>query len=191
MASVTGIINVALRQLGATRITSLTDGSKNANVANDIFEPVRDSFLRSHTWNFATSRVQLAQLSTDPAFGFDNAFQLPADWLRTVSVHDNDAGVGVVPYRIEGDQLHADVEEIYLRYIKKVTDPNAMTPDFREALSYILAERMAIPVAESNTLRELMREGAERYSRLARSADAVEDYPEDFPAGSWVEDRNR
>ena len=101
MASDTSIANQAMRMLKANRITSLTDGSNNANAANDVFAEVREELLRSHAWNFATKRQKLAQLSTVPVFEFDNAYALPSDWIRTVSVHDNDAGAGTVLYREE------------------------------------------------------------------------------------------
>ena len=53
MASETGIINSALRKLGATRIVNRTDGSVSANIADDLFNDVRDRMLRSGKWNFA------------------------------------------------------------------------------------------------------------------------------------------
>ena len=102
MPSNTDIANVTMRLLKANRITSLTDGSNNANAANDVFDEVRDNLLRAHNWKFALKWVKLAQSNTSPVFEFDNAYVLPADWIRTVSVHDNDAGVGTVLYK-EGE----------------------------------------------------------------------------------------
>ena len=90
MPSETDIANVALRLVGGTRITSLTQATPNANAVNDIYSQIRDDMLE-YPWNFATQRVELAQVSTTPAFGFDFAYALPADWAYTISVHDNDA----------------------------------------------------------------------------------------------------
>ena len=98
MPAVTDIVNKSLRMIGATRITSLTDGSTNANAANDIYTEVRDELLRSHPWNFATKRAKLAQSATTPTFEFDYAYPLPSDWIRTVSVHDNDPRYGTLFY---------------------------------------------------------------------------------------------
>lgn len=189
MSSDVSICNSALIKIGAKTITSLTEGSKSANVCNEQFTKLRDDLLRSHHWNFATKRVQLAQLTELPNFGFDHAYALPSDWLRTVSVHDNDDGIGTVGYRIEGTKIFTDADQIYLRYIVRVTDPNEMPSDFREALASLLAWEIAVPIAQSNTLSELMRQRFERTARRARSVDAIEDAPTSLPPGSWVTGR--
>lgn len=53
------IVNLGLVRLGATRITSLSDGSNNANEANAIYTLIRDEVLRAHPWNFATRKQTL------------------------------------------------------------------------------------------------------------------------------------
>ncbi len=55
------ITNLALVRIGANRITSMTDGSRNANEANAIFQNVADEVLRAHDWSFATHRAGLRQ----------------------------------------------------------------------------------------------------------------------------------
>lgn len=193
MPSEVDVINVGLRHVGASVIVSLTDGSDNANVAGSIYEHVRDDLLASHPWNFATKRVKLAQSATAPAFEFDYAYPLPSDWLRTISVHDNDAGHGTVLYRSEliGGQraIVASSSDIYLRYVARVTDPNAMTPDFLNALSRVLARDFSIPIASSNTLFEQMSKAADRAIAKARSTDAMGGFPELRPRGSWAASR--
>lgn len=190
MADETGICNSALSKVGATRIVSLIDGTKNANFCAEQYEKLRDQLLRRHIWNFAKARAKLAKLTPAPAFGFDNAFQLPSDWLRTVSVHDNDQGLGVIPYAIEGRSILADSEDVYLIYVKIVTDPNQMTADFRETLAVLLAREAAIPIAHSNSLKQDMKDDLRKALREARGTDAIEDYPEEFPVGSWDEARH-
>src|SRR6266849_3505877 len=101
MPGETDVINVGLIRIGTTPIVSLTDGSPSANAAGNIYDGLRDTLLASHPWNFATKRQNLAQSSTNPTFEFDHAYPLPSDWLRTISVHDNDAGHGTVLYRME------------------------------------------------------------------------------------------
>jgi hypothetical protein len=87
MASEVGICNSALIKIGASRITSLTEGSKNANLCAEQYAKLRDAELRAHLWNFATSRQKLAQISGAPVSGFEFHYQLPSDWVRTVAVY--------------------------------------------------------------------------------------------------------
>lgn len=193
MPGETDVINTAARLVGAEPITSITDGTKTANVASDIYDELRDYLLRSHPWNFATKRVQLARSATAPTFEFDYAYVLPADWLRTISVHDNDAGHGTLFYRMEqvGDQLVlvASSDQVYLRYVARVEDPNLMALDFRRTLEVSLARDFAIPLASSNTLHESLSSQAQRLLAQARSSDAMGGSPEQRPRGSWASSR--
>lgn len=193
MPSDTDVVNVGLTLVGQTTITDLSDGSPTANTANIIYTEVLEDLLRSHPWNFATKRQQLAQSSTDPAFEFDNAFVLPSDWLRTISVHDNNAGHGTVLYRMEqiAGQLAlvASSDAIYLRYVARVTDPNLMAADFRRAFEVSLARDFAVPIAGSNTMKDQYSADATRAIARARSSDAMGSFPEFRPRGSWASSR--
>ncbi len=193
MASETNIINFALRALGAKRITSRTDGSANANSADDVYDLVRDQVLRAHNWNFATKRIQLAELAATPTFGFDHQHALPSDWIRTVSVHDNDAGLGSLEYKEEttGSQrvLLSDSATVYLRYVAQITDPTFYPSDFVVALSIELAKRLALAIPNSNTIKADLDEEVKKLILGARSNDAMGSSPEKRPPGSWVSAR--
>lgn len=196
MASIsdTSICNSALSKLGEGsdgRITSLTDGSKNANFCNEQYGKLRDDLLRAHRWNFSVQRKELAQSSIIPAFEYDFQYALPDNWIRTVSVTANDAGVGSIPYKIEGLFVLASTEQLFMRYVARITDVNTMTSDFRELLATKIAHEGAIPIAQSNTLKQDMKDDLKRIMRRARSVDAIEDFPESRPEGSWVRSRGR
>ena len=193
MPGETDVANVALRLVGASPITSLGDGTTSGNIVDDIYTEVRDDLLRSHPWNFATKRIKLAQSATDPVFEFDNAFPLPADWLRTVSVHDNDAGYGTILFRMEivnnQRSIVTSSDAVYLRYIFQATDPNVMSADFRRAFELSLARDLAVPLASSNSLQEQLEAQAQRKLASARSSDALGAFPELRPRGSWASQR--
>ena len=187
MPTVESVVNQALRDIGGSRIVSLTDGSKNANVASDIYEAIRDELLAGHPWNFATERVELARSATLPAIGFEYKYALPGDWLRSISVHDNDAGEGTLLHKEEGGYIFADAENVYLRYVKRVTDANSMTADFRRAWAAALSRDMAIPIANSGTLQERMDKMAKGFLLKAKSTDAIQGgTPDARPRGSWA-----
>jgi len=193
MPGETDVINIGLRRIGATPIVSLSDGSPSANTVGDVYTEIRDNLLREHPWNFATKRLKLAQSTTTPVFEFDYGYALPSDWLRTISVHDDDAGHGTVLYRMEQinnqNSIVTSSDQIWLRYVSQVTDPNLMTADFRTALAFLIARDMSIPLASSNTLHEVMDKKSLKAIARARSTDSMGGFPELRPRGSWASSR--
>ena len=88
MATEVSICSNALRRLGDSPITSLTEDTERARLCNALYEPARDSLLRSHAWNFAITRASLAKATESPAFEFANQFILPTDYPDdNVTIH--------------------------------------------------------------------------------------------------------
>lgn len=134
--------------------------------------------------------MQLAQSATSPTSGFDYAYPLPSDNLRVLHVYDSDADAGVHPYEVKANQILFNSTACWLVYIKRVTDPNDMDPLFREALSYRLAQFLAVKIAGNRGMAQEMMVGYKSALRSARSVDALEDWPEQFPVSSWLSVRN-
>ena len=190
MATEAGICNSALAKLGNNRIVSLTEGTPAASLCLEQYARLRDHLLRQHGWNFAASRARLAQLSSMPAFGYRYQFALPADWMRTIGVYSA-GGAGITEYATEsgpaeGRVLRTHYSEIYLRYVRRLTDPNVMDPAFREALAWRLAMELAVPLAKSGRLRDRMERGFEDALAVSKSVDGQDDPPQAVPAGDWV-----
>jgi hypothetical protein len=190
MASVVAICNAGMRKVGASTITSLNQGTKNANFCNDRYAELRDALLEMHTWNFAAKRVKLARTTTVPAIKFDYTYALPADFNRVVSVYDSDDGFGIVDHKVENNTIVCSAEEVWLLYVALITDPNKMSPLFREALAALMAIEAATAIVDSRTLREDMVVEFNAALRRARSADAMGDLPDRMPVGSWVTTRS-
>ncbi len=193
MPGETEIANRALLLLSAKMIANRTDGTKNGNVVNAVFDLIRDELLRGHTWHFARKQAQLAEIATAPTFEFDDAYQLPDDWMRTVSVHDNDAGAGHLNFReaeIAGvGALMVNSESVFIEYVYAVTDINRMAADFHAAFSYALAVNMpGISNLSTNKWDNLETMSIQRLSK-AKSADSLGSPAAQRPVGSWVEGR--
>src|SRR3546814_13116476 len=95
--------------------------------------------------------VELTVNATAPAMEFDYAHDLPADWLRTITVHDNDAGLGALPFlEMEVDAtrvLATNSADVFLRYVYPHTTEARWPADFVMALQLALARHPAVPVA--------------------------------------------
>lgn len=187
MTSNVEICNVALTRVDRKRITALSDGSTSANDCAAIFSSTRQELLRGHDWNFARARQKLARLATAPIYEFSFAYQLPTDWISTRAVHIDESGANSAVYRIEGPTILSSAVDLYLIYTKDVTDPATMPADFRSLFSYRIAEQLA----KSGTVREEMFRAVQKLEKRAKSSDAVEDFAERLPSGSWVTGRGK
>ena len=174
MASVVQICNSALNQLGASSITALTENSKNARICNERYETVRDAVYRSHPWNCLIKRVQLAQDSDTPAWGFTYQYTLPSDCLRVLQIKDYNSD-----YKIEGRKLLIGESEVYLIYLAIETDVNQLDILLRETISAYLAQDIAYAITSNLQVAKLMAEKYQAKLSEARHTDASEGYNTD------------
>ena len=169
MASIVGICNGALNQLGATTILSLSEDSKNARLCNSRYTQIRDALFRSHPWNCLQKRVQIAADTTAPAWGFKNAYTLPADCLRLLKILDYDSN-----YKVEGRKILSNTSSMKILYVARVTDPNEYDELLRETLSASLGADIAFGVTSNNQTAKNMYELFKDKLRDARFVDSTE-----------------
>lgn len=185
MASEVSICNMALQKLGASRITSLNEDSRNARSCNACYSTLRDSELRKRSWGFARKQAQLAASTTEPLFGYEYAYLKPSDCLRILPPND-----ATVDWRTVGRYIYTDWgAPLDLEYIFRVTDPNQMDDTFREALACKMAHHMCEEITQSNqkkadALLEYRAAIAE-----ARQVNAFEDISAEPPEDSWISAR--
>ena len=124
--------------LGADPLNSLSDTSDHAVMCLNLYPGARDVVLRSHPWNCAIKRVVLAPNATAPLFDYAYSFNLPADWLRTLSVGESSEGVDYVS---EGRQLLSDESSLPLRYVFRNEDENTWHAGLVEAVTMAATRR--------------------------------------------------
>ncbi len=82
------------------------------------------------------------------------------------------------------------VSPVDSRWVEQITDPDNWSEDFITVYATALARSLAIPIANSATLYQRFDERYKNELRAARSIDAIEDFPEQFPQSSWVTARH-
>jgi hypothetical protein len=172
----------ALLMIGAASIASFDEGTAEAEVAANLYPSVRDALLSAHPWNFALRQAWLARLVDGPVADYGHAYQMPADALRAVSAGIGARGRGIA-YRVVGDRVHCDTDEIILTYIARV-DEVLFPASFDQALIGRLAAEFCLPLTESTSRADFLYRLAEEELRRARLADAQEDSGpalQDFP----------
>lgn len=187
MATQIGICNMALRLLGSERITAITDENEPALILNDVYTMVLYEVLAAHPWNFAIKRDTLTELDDAPDWGYDNAFQLPADCLRVIRMNgDEDSDAEWVR---EADQILTDEETCEIQYIAIITDTSLYTPFFVTTLATRLASEIAFPITNSATASTEMYKLYLERLRTAKGVDAQEGSAIKQEEKTWEEAR--
>ena len=198
----TAIINMALDLLKEEPILSATDDRTAVRWMNRNYQPIRDSLMRLHPWNWAMVRVALAALSTPPAFGWAYQYQLPADCIRVLpltgsaSVYGSPSTGGTlngpsVKFAIEGRYLLTNAPPpIQLSYIQSITDETLMDAAFVQALATTLAARAANFITGKGEYAKELKQEAGQLVMQAQMVDALEGTPPDPEQDDWVNGRS-
>ena len=164
-------------------------GSVQAVHCARFYPMARDQLLEMHTWGFATKRVSLALLSETPPSPWTYVYDAPSDVLNFLAILDPNAtddysaglaqygnvsgsynyNVGIYtpqPFATEMDStgnqvIYTNQQNAILRYSGKITDTTTFSPTFTEALTRLLASKLAGPVIKGSEGR------AESKSQLA------------------------
>jgi hypothetical protein len=162
MASTVEIWNLALSDVGGSLVVDVLQNSTEADLCRLHYPYALDFILESRDWNFATKRLEVAESAeVEPVFGYDSSFKIPSDALRVMEVWDNKRTEvntrftnNNLQWAQEGKYISANTsEQIWVKYIENIEDPNRFTASFSAALSKYLAYRLAIPVAASRSLK--------------------------------------
>lgn len=184
------IMNSALIKLGAECIISEDDSSTRARLCKRRYPSVRDALLRSHPWNFAMAYSQLAEVSPKPddVFDYERVFQLPSDCLRVISTN---LPVDVRWEEIENGRIAADTAEIYVKFVRKISDVTKFDANFVEVLALALAADIAYSLTQSTAQREEARESLRKELATARSYDAQVGSVRRVISDDWLDTRRR
>jgi hypothetical protein len=173
------ICNQALSKIKIDSIMALTENSRQARECNLLFEDTLSEALTMRAWNFATTRVNLAQLVTAPLSVYTYKYQLPVDCLQVLEVIDTSSNLSgyKIEYKIEGRELLCDCAACQIMYIKNVTDMSELSPLFRAYLTTRLAYELSFPLNSILTLKDRLEK--EMMMRLsdAKISDGMEISP--------------
>jgi hypothetical protein len=148
--SALSICSDALQMLGAKPISSFTEGTDEANVADSLYSDIKKQALLLYPWSFVYKKIALSRLITTPTTEYQYEYQLPGDRIgppRSV-VTSNSPGAGTIRnYRIFGDKLLTDETSLYIDYPYDVQEFE-MPVYFVQLLKYLMAWHLAMPITD-------------------------------------------
>jgi len=186
-----GLYNEALRLIGERRLSSLVENREPRRVLDDIWnDGARDYCLEQGQWNFAMRAVQITKSATVPAFGFENAFDKPNDFIRTCSVcQDEDLKVPLLNMLEEVGFWFANIDPIYVRYISNSNnygyDMQRWPQTFTKYVAAYLASEAVWTLTQSSEKLKLTIAVMQQRLKDARSKDAMGDPTAFPPEGNW------
>lgn len=198
-----GICRGALHRIGDTSTISSIENPSTVEekLCAEEYDDVRRELLRSHVWNFAKKRVKISAETTDPIFGYGNAYKLPADYLRVVQIGSWVTDVLYTDYTIEGNLLllnyspddsasSTDPAILNFVYIFDQTDVSQWDSIFKQMAKLRLAEKL-FPLHKKNTLMASIQEEVTIKMPKARSVDGQDKPPARIERSRILESRGQ
>lgn len=176
IASETAIYNLALNAIGARdNVTSPAEQSREAEVCNLWYSPVRDQILAAAFWPEATKfdylalqreRPDAAWAAGDPAVGFTYSYARPTDLLRPqyLSTYEQ--------FRITADGINANTSQALLTYTYRNELVASWSAGLQMAVVRGLAAYICMPLTGKTQRTNLMLQEANNAILAAREASA-------------------
>jgi hypothetical protein len=183
---------MALGLIGEKRIDTFGDTStKEGRFTKLYYEQTRDEVLNEVGVHFNEVKARsgpLAAVTDQPSFGWEFAYQVPADCTRVTNLvgETSDEPTGAIWSR-EGDYILTNEECVYITYLKRISDDSKITPNVVTAIYTLLASKLAIPIATDPQLARSLKE--EYYSVLKPLADGTnqaEGFVDDKGNQDWI-----
>lgn len=195
MPSLIEVCNMSLSAVGTrSTISSLTEGTPEANACARWLETIRDMALRSYNWQFARKTVALALVTDAPDNpGFEYTYAAPSDMIKARFIPDGNRGFWGMQIELvnpgSGDikVIRTDAEDALLVYTARITNPNLWDPLFTNALALMLGAAITIQLTGNVKIRNNLLETGKIALLDAQVADANESGPEVIdPMPDWL-----
>lgn len=175
MATKTEIVSGAFTNLGRGSVSDIDSPSAEpvVIVASKKYDLLLENYLGNHPWRFAMLTRDLNHLVDKPPIDiFNDAFQLPADYLNLREARPN------INYRIYEDKVFTNSNEFQIDYTAKVTE-DKFPAWFTLFMEYRLTADIAMPVTQNIDIQQGWQKEAIAQLLSAKFQDSQQQ-PNDF-----------
>lgn len=162
----------ALARLGSVTISSLDQGTTEANYAQTLLPEAVQAIYDQFDWKSSIKRTQLSQLTEAPLYEWDHAYQLPNDFARLIGTSSSNA------YSIENETLLSNDDELYITYIAYPLEATDIPGHLTHLIVTYLAFLLSTPLTSNENMTQRI---------LAEYNMALEQAKRDATAGIYEE----
>lgn len=167
------MINAALARTSNNQITSLTDGSTEAEIMAANYEEIVWEVLSSYPWSFAKKEQELNKLNETTTAEWEYVYQAPEDMLEIARVYQNGQSV---PYEKNRNKIFTNVlnteTPVYAEYIVRI-DETEWPGQFRAIVIEKLESLAQRALNEEYNVADALDRGADITARMAKNRDAT------------------
>lgn len=192
MASKLSLYNAANLILGERKLRALNENRPSRRRLDTWWDGggVKEC-LEEAFWNHAMRTVSLTYSpSVTPSFGYTFAFDKPSDWCRTFQLSDDPTFCNLLTdFDDKGVYLFAWSDTIYLKYVSNDAnygmDLSQWPEKFTNFVAHSAADKVCKATTNSSADKDEIAKARKKALNVARSIDAMNQAPQQIPAGSW------
>ena len=139
--------------LGAAPLSSFSDGTDEAQIADRLYEDIVNTILMQYPYSWSIKKVALARLADTPINEWKYKYALPGDILGNPKALFTTSAVGGVPMRdfeIYNGGLYTNYESVWIDY-QFSPEPSTFPPYFVNLIKHALAAAFAEPITDQIT----------------------------------------
>ncbi|RIV87501.1 hypothetical protein [Aurantiacibacter zhengii] len=191
MSSKVQVMNMAGAAIGSTtRITDPNDNRTLARNINAVWDLSRRAAIREGAWNFAVRRASPGALAAPPKHGYEYKYELPAECLRLLEIHDL---VAYRDYQVEGREILCNVSgPLNIRFLADIAEPAEWDEAFAHAFALRIAWNIGTRIAGSSFDKQKVWQDYRDALGAAQTVDALESphQIQEREESSWLEARH-
>lgn len=150
----TKICNMALERIGSTPVANINGMDPKSIALRNNYDAARVEALASAPWSCAKLwKVGVKVETPMPPWSF--AYSYPSDALRIIEIQRYDSKEKAIPFKVSrqpggvGLQINTDRDAATFIYTVDVENPADFDYDFIDALAWLLASKIAMPITKS------------------------------------------
>jgi len=184
-----GICNLALSILGQAELSSLSEENQRCTLCKQYYDIARQQALREHDWSFARCKEKLTLVrEVDEGSRMAYIYKKPANCLFVFKIYNDSLHTGLKEqqFKLEFDNIikqeviRTETADAYVEYTKNITDTSMFDVSFVDAVSALMAYKMAHSLTGSTQITQLAyqqyqmaMDGARYVNKVEQLEDAV------------------